>query len=320
MRAWTRLPPARFICSVGSCSSRLATVRAIASIRSRSRSDSSSQRPSFSCSTPSTMASAWARSAAIVGSTSSEPNHSANRWISSSMTVSARRASAARTPRLRSTTACRSSMSSSRTPASCAQSGSTSRGTAMSISSRARSPRARMTSASSSLPMIGCGEEVAATTMSLRSSSRGRSSKPVTRPPKRSASSRARSRRRLATNIGSAPWLASACAVSSLISPVPSTTTLRLARSPMVSRTRSTATELTETRPSAMPVSVRARLPVARAAPNTRLLSGPVTPASSAASYARLTCPWTSASPTIIDSNPQVTRNRCRAASQLRAE
>ena len=120
--------------------------------------------------------------------------------------------------------------------------------------------------------------------MSVRSSSRGRSSKPATRPSKRSASSRARSRRRFATKIGSAPWAESAWAVSSLISPVPSTTTLRPLRSPIDSLARSTATDGTLTRLSEIPVSVRARLPVASAAPISRLLRGPVTPASRAAS------------------------------------
>ena len=51
---------------------------------------------------------------------------------------------------------------------------------------------------------------------------------------------------------------------------------------------------------------------------NRRLVSGPVVPLSSAVSYARLTWPWTSASPTIIDSRPLVTRYSWRAASQLR--
>ena len=55
-------------------------------------------------------------------------------------------------------------------------------------------------------------------------------------------------------------------------------------------------------------VSVRTRLPVVSAAANRRLVSGPVQPARIAASCARLTWPWISASPTIIDSRPAVTR------------
>ena len=62
------------------------------------------------------------------------------------------------------------------------------------------------------------------------------------------------------------------------------------------------------TRSRAIAVSVRTRLPACSAARNSRLVIGPVVPASSAASYARRTWPWTSASPTIIDSRPAVTR------------
>jgi len=47
---------------------------------------------------------------------------------------------------------------------------------------------------------------------------------------------------------------------------------------------------------------------VVSAAANIRLESGPVQPARIAASCARRTCPWISASPTIIDSRPAVTR------------
>ena len=69
-----------------------------------------------------------------------------------------------------------------------------------------------------------------------------------------------------------------------------------------------------------MPVSERTRLPVVSAVANRRLDSGPVAPARMAASWARLTWPWISASPTIIDSRPAVTRKSWRAASQLRGE
>ena len=52
----------------------------------------------------------------------------------------------------------------------------------------------------------------------------------------------------------------------------------------------------------------RTRLPVVSAAANRRFDSGPVLPARIAASCARRTWPWISASPTIIDSSPAVTR------------
>ena len=67
---------------------------------------------------------------------------------------------------------------------------------------------------------------------------------------------------------------------------------------------RSTATEGTLTRLEPIAVSERTRLPVVSAAANRRLVSGPVLPARIAASWARLTWPWISASPTIIDSRP----------------
>ena len=69
-----------------------------------------------------------------------------------------------------------------------------------------------------------------------------------------------------------------------------------------------------------MPVSVRARLPAASASRKSRFEIGPVTPSTSASSYARLTWPCTSASPTIIESSPAATSNRWRTASASRFE
>jgi hypothetical protein len=94
----------------------------------------------------------------------------------------------------------------------------------------------------------------------------------------------ARSRRRLAMNVGSTPRWASACAHWSPISPVPRITTRRPDRSPMPSCAASTATQGTDPAPVDTAVSERTRLPVASAAPNMRLDSGPVVPAPSAAS------------------------------------
>ncbi len=70
----------------------------------------------------------------------------------------------------------------------------------------------------------------------------------------------------------------------------------------------STATDGTLTRLDPMLVSERTRLPVVNAAANRRLDSGPLAFAARALSCARLTWPWISASPTIIDSSPAVTR------------
>ncbi len=71
--------------------------------------------------------------------------------------------------------------------------GSTSRGTAMSISTSGRSPRSRRISSSSSRPTIWWGEAVQHTTMSACASSAGRSSKRTAEPPKRWARPMARS-------------------------------------------------------------------------------------------------------------------------------
>ena len=144
--------------------------------------------------------------------------------------------------------------------------------------------------------------------MSAFASSSGSASNATVPPPKRRASSAARSRRRLATKIVRTPWVCSARAVSSAVSPAPMISTWRAARSPSASRAASTATEATEARPAEIAVSVRTRLPVASAARKSLLVSGPVAFAASAVSYARLTWPWTSASPITIDSSPEVTR------------
>jgi hypothetical protein len=188
------------------------------------------------------------------------------------------------------------------------------------MSSSGRPRRAVITSPISSAPSSVCGEAVEAITMSARSSSPGSASNEPEAPPKRRASAIARSRRRLATNIVVTPWSCRACAVSSAVSPAPTITTWRCVRSPSASVAASTATEATEARPAEIAVSVRTRLPVASAARKSLFVIGPVVRAPSASSYARLTWPCTSASPTIIDSRPLVTRYRWRAASQLRSE
>ena len=155
--------------------------------------------------------------------------------------------------------------------------------------------------------------------MSARASSDGSASNEPELPPNCWARAIARSRRRLAMNIVVTPWSCRARAVSSAVSPAPISSTWRSVRSPSASCAASTATDATLARPDEIAVSVRTRLPVASAARNSLLVIGPVVRAVSAASYARLTWPCTSASPTIIDSSPLETRYRCRAASQLRS-
>ena len=111
--------------------------------------------------------------------------------------------------------------------------------------------------------------------MSARSSSAGSASKAIVEPPKRRASSIARSRRRLATNIVETPCSASARAVSSAVSPAPMISTWRLASSPSALRAASTATDATLAPPAPIAVSVRTRLPVASAARNSLFVERP---------------------------------------------
>ncbi len=98
------------------------------------------------------------------------------------------------------------------------------------------------------------------------------------------------------------------------------TSTLREPRSPSAFSASSTAIDDTDTRERLMPVSVRARLPALSASRKRRLVIGPVVPSTSASSYARRTWPWISFSPTIIESSPAATLNRCRTASVPRSE
>ena len=80
------------------------------------------------------------------------------------------------------------------------------------------------------------------------------------------------------------PRSASALAVSSLVSPAPTTSTLRSGRWPTTCAASATATEDTEACPAPISVSERTRLPVRSAAEKSRFVSGPVVPAASAAS------------------------------------
>ena len=135
--------------------------------RARSRGDALSQRPAFSASTWSTIPAPCSRSAAIVGTTSSCAIQRAKRWISSSTTASALRALAradlevARDDGLQVVDVVeRDALDVAAGGVDVARDGD--------VDEHAAGGRARacMTSSSSSAPMIGCGEEVEATTMS----------------------------------------------------------------------------------------------------------------------------------------------------------
>ena len=207
--------------SVGSCSRRAMTARAIASARAMSRGDALSHRPAFSASTLSTIVLAVrAQRARRSARRRASRATTAKRSISSS-TISSPRAglglAAAQVARRR-RAAGRPCRRASR-PSSSPHAASTSRGTAMSSTSSGRPPRAAMTSSSSSRSTIGCGEAVAHSSTSACSSCSGSRSSGRTVPPKRSASERARAAWRLATKIVVTPLAASAWAVSSLVSP-----------------------------------------------------------------------------------------------------
>ena len=217
---------------------------------------------SFSASTCSTSASPCSRSAPPSAARRAG-RASARSGGSPPRRSPARRDLLARVSRLRATTACRSSMSYSVTPSISPQRRvDVARHGDVDQQQRPRRRARRITSSSSSRPTIGCGEEVEETTMSARAAARaGRRGR---RPSRRSAARgcSARSAWRLATNIVPAPCSASACAVSSLVSPAPRITTWRSASAPSTPWARSTATEGTLTRQAPMPVSERTRLPV----------------------------------------------------------
>ena len=148
-----------------------------------------------------------ARSAAIVGTTSSVPSQRAKRSISSSMIASARRASALAHLRLRATTRLQVVHVVER-DAGQAAAGRVDVARHGDVDHQQRPARRvrRITSSSSSGPTIACGDAVDATTMSAASSSSGRSSKRhgARRRSARPAP-RARSWRRLATKTVRAP-------------------------------------------------------------------------------------------------------------------
>ena len=77
----------------------------------------------------------------------------------------------------------------------------------------------------------------------------------------------------------------------------------------------SQAAEATETTPTPIAVSARARLPVLSADSNRRSSSGPVAPPLRAWACASFTWLRICGSPTIIDSIPEATRNRCVTAN-----
>ena len=311
---------------VGSCSSRLITARAIASTRARSRAEADSQRPAFSAEHLLDDLVAALAQRAIVGSASSWPSQRAKRWISSSTISSARAA-----PRRRALRGCarrppagRRCRTASRPSSSPQARVDVARHRDVDQQQRAVRRASRITSSSSSRPTIGCGEEVERE-HDVGAPRAARAGRRARRPCRRSAG-RGRARRsawRLATKIVPAPLRRRArCAVSSLVSPAPMITTWRAAQVAEHAQRELDGDRGTLTRLRADRRSPRARAcRSCSAAANRRLRQRPgARRRASRASCARLTWPWISASPTIIDSSPAVTRKRWRAASQLRGE
>ena len=99
-------------------------------------------------------------------------------------------------------------------------------------------------------------------------------------------------------------------AVSSLVSPAPTMSTVWSRSLPNTCRASSTAAELTLTGRSPMAVSVRTRLPTSSACRKRRLKTTLVQPPSHACWYAALSWATICASPTTIESRLEVTRNR----------
>ncbi len=143
-------------------------------------------------------------------------------------------------------------------------------------------------------------------------STSGSSERDTTSPPTSAASSAARSAVRLATSTRSAPALRRAMAMARPIAPAPSSTRCGRRRCRGARPAISTAACDTDAVPRAMPVSVRARLPVSTAWRNSRLRVGPTVPSSTPAAQAAFTWPRTSVSPRTSESTPAATRKRWR--------
>ena len=176
---------------------------------------------------------------------------------------------------LRSTTACRSSMSYTNVRPRVCTVGSTSRGTAMSTKNRG-SVLCSSAAATTSRPTTHSPDPVELTTTSARCSSEGRSSNPTAVPPIRSASLRARSGVRLAMARSATPLPLSCLTTSSLMSPAPTTRARRPRREPKTPSASLTATCGTERELSPTPVRVRTSFPTRREVWKSRFRTGPV--------------------------------------------
>ena len=201
------------------------------------------------------------------------------------------------------------------TPGTLSTPTSISRGRAMSSSSRGRCRRRSWAAAMWGASSTGCGALVALITTSAASSAPSSSVQASALPPTRSAMRRARSSVRLMHVMALTPCRCRAMAAVSAISPAPMTRAWRWGRLPSVCSASRAAAWLIEMVWLPMAVSARARLPQCSAWPNRCESSGPWLPAACAACAASATWPRICGSPRIIESSPQVTRNRWRTAS-----
>ncbi len=256
-------------------------------------------------------ASARARSAAMVGSTRTERVQDANVRASSSTMARARATSSPVAPV--SVSARMASTSRTVTPGSVAQTGSTSRGTAMSSSTSGRPARPGSAASASSRVITGVDAPVQDSTTSAASSPVRRSSRSTTSPSTRAARRSARSRVRLATRIRPATPSRRSPA-SWPIFPAPTSRTVR-PPSPLTMRSAApSATSTIDDAPRSSPVSARTRRPTRRAWRNIAWSRRPTERSRSASAKACFTWAAISRSPTTIESRPDVTANRCAAA------
>ncbi len=194
--------------------------------------------------------------------------------------------------------------------------GSMLRGFEMSTRTSGRVRRDRAISDSASLWSSGSGEAVAVTTTSAMESTSSSASKGRASPPSSPASASARSSVRFRTSSRAGACSAMWVATSRPVSPAPTTATVCLSRPSKTLSAISTAAYATDTVPSPISVSVRARLPTWSAVLNSRVRIAPVTRLWSASLYASRTCPRIWGSPTISDSIPDATRKRWRTMSR----
>ena len=185
----------------------------------------------------------------------------------------------------------------------------------MSIMNNGRSRRGFMASATCARVTIQFAEPVAVTTMSVDASSSIIASQGTAIPCTLAASAAARHAVRFVTPMWCTSWARRWVAVSSAISPAPTTSARRRSRRPKILRAREMAAKLTETAPSPSPVSARTRLPTLNAQWNSRLSAALVWPRSEATAYASLTWPRICGSPTTRESSPAATRKRCRVTA-----